>query len=190
MTRHFHLAAGLAAALALGSTSVWAQGQGHDQDHGKDQKPQSSAQHGAPQSGGGHESASPQHGGGAPSNGNSHGSAPGNSGEHRATTPAPAQSRGNSGNAHYEFSASDRSKLEQHYHRILGNVDRSHRPDFRSGEKIPDRYRGSITPAPESIRGRLPAPPSGYSIGYYQGYTVVYDPTTYLILSVVDLLTN
>ena len=29
-----------------------------------------------------------------------------------------------------------------------------------------------------------------YEIGYYQGYTLVYNPTTFVILSVLDLLTD
>jgi hypothetical protein len=34
----------------------------------------------------------------------------------------------------------------------------------------------------------LPPPPPGYLVGYYDGYVVVYDPTTYFIANVVDLM--
>lgn len=156
-------AAGLLVAGLLCAAPVWAQDHGPDHDRGAE----SHQQHGGPQpsghsQGGNHEQ--PQH----------------------------QESRGGSshGDARYEFRDADRARLERHYRSALGHVDRDHRPDFRAGEAIPSRYRGGITPAPASIRGRLQAPPAGYSIGYYQGYTVVYDPATYLVLSVIDLLTH
>lgn len=88
----------------------------------------------------------------------------------------------------YDFRDQDRSRLQQHYRRSLQNVDREHRPQFESGREIPRAYRGYMTPAPAALRAQLPPPPEGYTLGYYQGYTVVYDPTTFVILSVIDLL--
>ncbi len=105
----------------------------------------------------------------------------------RAAASAPATSRGDD-KPGYAFGQQDRSRLETHYRKSLDKVDRSKRPQFTAGKEIPRAYRSAITPAPQSLRGRLPTPPSGYDIGYYQGYTVVYDPTTFLILSVIDLL--
>ncbi len=96
---------------------------------------------------------------------------------------------GNSGNAHaYTFEQQDRARLKQHYQRVLGHVDHKHRPHFEPGYIIPNVYRVYITPVPLSLRRHLPPPPAGYLMGYYQGYTVVYDPTTFAIITLVDLL--
>lgn len=89
---------------------------------------------------------------------------------------------------HYEFRDQDRSRLQRYYQRNLTHVDRGHRPRFVPGAYIAAPYRGYITPAPRRVVGYLPPPPRGYAVGYYQGYTVVYDPATFLILNVVDLL--
>jgi hypothetical protein len=67
-------------------------------------------------------------------------------------------------------------------------VNRAHRPDFHPGSPIAAAYRPYITPVPADVRRGLPPPPSGYQIGYYQGYSVVYNPVSYVILSVLDLL--
>jgi hypothetical protein len=92
------------------------------------------------------------------------------------------------GHPDYRFRDQDRVRLRQHYQRNLGHVNRDHRPSFVRGGYLAEPYRRYITPAPERVVRYLPAPPPGYSVGYYQGYTVVYDPVTFLILDVVDLL--
>lgn len=92
------------------------------------------------------------------------------------------------GNPGYSFGPNDRKALQSHYQRVLGHVDRGHRPTFHAGHPVPQGYRHYITPAPIVVREHLPPPPPGYTIGYYQGYTVVYDPTTFMILTVIDLL--
>jgi len=92
------------------------------------------------------------------------------------------------GNPGYSFGPNDRKALQSHYQRVLGHVDRGHRPTFYAGHPVPQGYRHYITPAPIVVREHLPPPPPGYTIGYYQGYTVVYDPTTFMILTVIDLL--
>lgn len=63
-------------------------------------------------------------------------------------------------------------------------------PVFYRGRAVPVAYRRAIAPLPAAYRYRVAPPPRGYAVGYYQGYSVVYDPATYLILSVVDLLAN
>ncbi|NUU01262.1 hypothetical protein [Herbaspirillum robiniae] len=89
---------------------------------------------------------------------------------------------------HYEFRDADREKLRQHYNGDLKRVDRGHRPDFREGQPVPADYRGRIKPVPQSVRRDLPPPPKGYQMGYYDGYTVVYDPVSFTILQVLDIL--
>lgn len=90
----------------------------------------------------------------------------------------------------YRFRAQDRAQLQRHYRKSLQKIDREHRPRFEAGRSIPRAYRSYITPAPVIVRSHLPRPPAGYRIGYYQGYSVVYEPTTFVILSVLDLLTR
>ncbi|MGH8443933.1 MAG: hypothetical protein ACREVL_01645 [Solimonas sp.] len=167
------------AVLALAPLAALAQGgppQGDNQDRRGPQQ-QHDGQHdngqrGAPSRGNGRDGSQQDRG---PQNGPGGGA--GNNGR--------AQGRGN-----YEFRQQDRAYLQQHYRRSIGSVDRGHRPQFEAGREIPRAYRGYFTPAPDSLRRRLPPPPDGYTIGYYQGYTVVYDPATFVILSVLDLLSQ
>ncbi|MDF0534394.1 hypothetical protein PY479_08915 [Shewanella sp. A32] len=93
-------------------------------------------------------------------------------------------------NAAYAISTHNKHVIKQHYQRILSKVDRNRRPKWERGEVIPDRYRPYITPAPSSLIQRLNDVPKGCDVGYYQGYTVVYDPTTFMILTLVDLLVD
>lgn len=102
----------------------------------------------------------------------------------------PGNAHGNKGSSkpHYDFRAQDRARLQKHYQRNLAYVNRGHRPQFVRGGYIPTTYRRYITPAPARVVHYLPPAPPGYAVGYYQGYTVVYDPATFLILNVIDLL--
>lgn len=107
----------------------------------------------------------------------------------RSNAPVRSSSYGNSANAHaYALEQQDRARLKHHYQRVLGRVDRAHRPHFEPGNLIPVLYRPYITPAPLSLRRHLPPLPPGYVMGYYQGYSIVYDPTTFAIITLVDLL--
>lgn len=63
-------------------------------------------------------------------------------------------------------------------------------PVFYRGRSVPVGYRHAIQAVPAAYRYRVQAAPRGYRVGYYQGYSVVYDPSTFLILSVIDLLAN
>ena len=65
-------------------------------------------------------------------------------------------------------------------------VDR--RPMFSPGRIIPVPYRSHVAVLPAHVHRHLPPPPRGYRVGYYEGYSVVYDPVTFTILSVLDLL--
>jgi Ni/Co efflux regulator RcnB len=59
-----------------------------------------------------------------------------------------------------------------------------------AGRVIPVAYRPQVAVLPAHVHRHLPPPPRGYRVGYYQGYSVVYDPVTFTILSVLDLLTR
>jgi hypothetical protein len=56
------------------------------------------------------------------------------------------------------------------------------------GGFFPYAYIPYITALPPTVYGYVPPPPPGYNMGYYNGYVVVYDPVTYFIANVIDLL--
>lgn len=87
-----------------------------------------------------------------------------------------------------EFREDDRARLQKHYAKILPNVDREHRPRFNAGAPVPEGYRGHFTAPPANLVRHLPPPPEGCQYGYYQGYVVTYNPATFVIASVIDLL--
>ncbi|HEX4020854.1 MAG TPA: hypothetical protein VHX63_06910 [Acidobacteriaceae bacterium] len=110
---------------------------------------------------------------------------------HPSTKPAPnrppnrppQQTRPN-----YQFRSQDTSRLRQYYKGNLGRVNRSRRAHFSRGGYIPAYYRHYFRPVPPTMIGYLPPVPPGYVLGYYNGYIVVYDPATFLIVSVLNLL--
>ena len=65
-----------------------------------------------------------------------------------------------------------------------------HRPVFVTGRVIPLAYRSQVAVFPAHLHHHVPPPPRGYRMGYYQGYSVVYDPVSFAVLSVLDLLVD
>jgi hypothetical protein len=88
----------------------------------------------------------------------------------------------------YSFRPNDRSYLHRYYLSRLGAINLARRPHFIIGGFFPYGDIPYISPLPPDVYGYLPPPPPGYSMGYYQGYVVVYDPVTYFIANVIDLM--
>jgi hypothetical protein len=88
----------------------------------------------------------------------------------------------------YSFRPNDRNTLRRYYASRLGGINRARRPAFRTGMYFPYAYLGYLQPVPPSMWGMLPPIPPGYQVGYYDGYVVVYDPVTYWIVGVIDLM--
>ena len=88
----------------------------------------------------------------------------------------------------YQWRPGDWDYLHRYYYRNLGYISRAGRPVWIAGGFIPYGYISYLTPLPPHLYGYLPPPPPGYSMGYFQGYVVVYDPRTGFIVNVVDLL--
>lgn len=114
--------------------------------------------------------------------------------QHRANTRRPSHRRPpqwGHAPAHrrsYNFRSNDRARLHSYYMARLRAINRANRPVFRVGGYFPYTYIDSISALPPDIYGTMAPPPPGYQMGYYDGYVVVYDPVTYFIASVVDLL--
>lgn len=88
----------------------------------------------------------------------------------------------------YSFRPNDRAYLHRYYLSRLGAINRANRPRFIIGGFFPYAYIPYLSPLPPEVYGYLPPPPPGYSMGYYDGYVVIYDPVTYFIANVIDLL--
>ncbi|HTV04106.1 MAG TPA: hypothetical protein VME86_01970 [Acidobacteriaceae bacterium] len=88
----------------------------------------------------------------------------------------------------YHFRPNDWAYLHRYYSRNLIYINRSTRPVFVVGGFFPYTYIQYITPLPPNVYSYLPPPPPGYRMGYCQGYVVVYDPVTYYIVNVINLL--
>jgi hypothetical protein len=67
-------------------------------------------------------------------------------------------------------------------------INRARRPVFAVGGYYPYADIGYLQPVPPDVYGYLAPPPSGYQMGYYDGYVVVYDPVTYFIANLIDLM--
>jgi hypothetical protein len=70
----------------------------------------------------------------------------------------------------------------------MNNINRSRRPVFTAGSYYPYTDIVYLQPVPQDVYGDLPPPPPGYQMGYYDGYVIVYDPITYFIVNLIDLL--
>jgi hypothetical protein len=70
----------------------------------------------------------------------------------------------------------------------FGAINRARRPHFVVGGFFPYGDIPYISPIPGTLYGQLPPAPPGYSMGYYDGYVVVYDPVSYFIANVIDLI--
>jgi hypothetical protein len=88
----------------------------------------------------------------------------------------------------YSFRPNDRSYLHRYYLSRFAAINLARRPHFIIGGFFPYGDIPYISPLPPDIYGYLPPPPPGYTMGYYQGYVVVYDPVTYFIANVIDIM--
>jgi len=88
----------------------------------------------------------------------------------------------------YNFRPNDRDYLHRYYRNRLLSINRARRPSFAIGGFFPYADIQYISPLPPNVYGYLPPPPPGYSMGYFDGYVVVYDPMSYFIANVIDLL--
>ncbi len=89
--------------------------------------------------------------------------------------------------ADYHFKSDAKTKLKSRYTNI-SHVDRSHRVTIVREQAMPVEIRTQIEPVPMDMVSYLGPPPSGYEYGFVDGYCVVYDPTTFIVIDVIDLM--
>src|SRR5580698_9995404 len=102
--------------------------------------------------------------------------------------PRPGPGRPGGPPPPYAWRPGDRDRMRRYYGRNFGYINRGRRPIFTIGGFIPFGDRGYFRPVPPGLYGYLPAPPPGYVMGYFDGYVVIYDPVSYSVLNVMDLL--
>lgn len=109
------------------------------------------------------------------------------------TSPQVSRPNGNSephpgyGLPNYSWSRGGVSRLCSYFREDLRRVNRWHRQRMYVGFYLPHRYRMYIQPIPRGMMRYLPRVPQGYAMGYFDGYCLIYDPRSLLIVSVVDL---
>jgi hypothetical protein len=101
-------------------------------------------------------------------------------------SPVPQERGEQKKAAEYHFRQEDSAKLREHY-KDIEKVDRNNRPHYVSGGRLPDDWKHRIHPVPAAVIRELPPIPAGYLAGYIDGFAVVYDPNTGLILDVIDV---
>jgi hypothetical protein len=90
-------------------------------------------------------------------------------------------------NAHYQFRQQDVPKLRQHFQGQLAHVNRNNRPHVVAGGSLPGGWQTYIVPVPTEEFAYLPPVPEGYQMAFYDGYIIVYDPYSGLVVDVIDL---
>jgi hypothetical protein len=113
---------------------------------------------------------------------------PGRPGGHKPGPRPPQWGHRPPNRPSYGFRPNDRSYLHRYYLSRLGLINRGFRVHIVVGGFFPYADIPYITPLPADVYASLPPPPPGYDMGYYEGYVVVYDPFTFYIADVIDLL--
>ncbi len=108
--------------------------------------------------------------------------------QEHAQRPAAQGRTARPANAHYQFRSQDRPKLRQHFQAQLAHVNRANRPHIAAGVQLEPSYQTYIVPVPQEVIVDLAPPPPGYVFGFYDGYVIVYDPATFFVIDVIDLL--
>jgi hypothetical protein len=91
------------------------------------------------------------------------------------------------GRPHYAWGAGNEWRLHQFFLGDKHHMSRMHRHHFFIGGYFPRIFLDRVQPIPSGLMVYLPPVPPGYEIGYYDGYCLVYDPQTLVIVSVIDL---
>lgn len=88
--------------------------------------------------------------------------------------------------AHYRFKGDEKAKLRSSY-KDIDRVNRGQRVTIAQQQVLPVEVRTRIEPVPAEVVGYLPPAPEGFAFGFVDGYCVVYDPSTFFVVEVLDL---
>lgn len=111
-----------------------------------------------------------------------------------ALTIAPAMSfaaapqHHDAAHATYHFRTQDRTALRPHYQAMHQHVDAHSRWSWHRGANLPGGWHDHMMPLPAADIALLPPCPPGYLFGYYDGWAVVYDPNTGVILDAISVM--
>lgn len=88
----------------------------------------------------------------------------------------------------YHFSTKHHTQLQKHY-RTNHPQERNmhHHWTWHRGARMPEGWQSGVQPLPQEDIVLLPAPPPGYVFGLYDGWAIVYDPNTGLVLEAVSV---
>lgn len=85
----------------------------------------------------------------------------------------------------YHFRTQDRTQLRTHYHSAHPQPAEHHHWAWHRGVNLPQGWQGQVEPLPQADITLLAPPPPGYEFGYYNGWAIIYDPNTGIILDAV-----
>lgn len=88
----------------------------------------------------------------------------------------------------YSFKPGNSATLRHTYSHRLEHVNRERRIRLVIGGFFPYEDIEYLSPLPPDLRRQVPPPPHGYSMGYCDGYVIVYDRATFYIANLIDLL--
>jgi hypothetical protein len=91
------------------------------------------------------------------------------------------------GRPHFVWGPGNGWRLHQFFLGDIHRMHRMHRHHLFIGGYFPRIFLDRVQPIPPGLMVYLPPVPPGYEIGYYDGYCLVYDPQTLVIVSVIDL---
>jgi Ni/Co efflux regulator RcnB len=85
----------------------------------------------------------------------------------------------------YHFRTNDRTQLREHYRTAHPHPEHKHHWAWHRGASLPSGWQGQVEPLPQADITLLAPPPPGYEFGYYDGWAIIYDPNTGLVLDAV-----
>jgi hypothetical protein len=88
---------------------------------------------------------------------------------------------------HYGWSPANAWRFRQFFFGDTRYTSQVHRHRLFVGGYMPRNYLANLQPIPPELMTYLPPVPLGYEVGYFDGYCLVYDPDTLIVVSVFDL---
>jgi len=88
---------------------------------------------------------------------------------------------------HFVWGPGSGWRLHQYFLADIRRVDRVQRPYLSVGSYLWPSDLDRMRQIPPDLLAYLPQVPAGYAIGYYDGYCLVYDPYSLMIVGMIDL---